>query len=134
MGGAISTVIMVYSKTPAVLGLPMHTEYGRLSEGEGSRGAITHSSHLSFQIPSTFVFKAIWSFQKQRMRRDSHQKQTPPREGSDPGKEKAIPGSICVEIQCASVMCRPGCLSADVVVGAGVFLLVIRGHSLRSER
>lgn len=26
-----------------------------------------HSSHILFQIPSTFVFKAIWYFQKQRI-------------------------------------------------------------------
>lgn len=48
-------------------------------------------------------------------------------------KKMAIPGSICVEMQCTSVLCSPGCLSANVVVGAGVFLFVIRGHSLRYE-
>lgn len=63
---------------------------------------------------------------------DSRQRQTPPRECSDQEK-MVIPGSICGEIQCTPVLCGPGCLSANVVVGAGVFLFVIRGHSLIYE-
>lgn len=38
---------MLYSKTPAVPGILMHTEYGHMSGGEGSREPIKQTPHVS---------------------------------------------------------------------------------------
>lgn len=46
-------------------------------------------------------------------------------------RKTAIPGSICVVIQCTRVRCSPGSVRTNV--GAGVFLFVIRGRSLIYE-
>lgn len=46
---------------------------------------------------------------------------------------KKWPSQAPFVIQCTRVLCRPGCLSANVVMGAGVFLFAIRGHSLIYE-
>lgn len=46
-------MIMLYSKTPAALGLPMHTEYDQLSEGEGSTEPIAVSSLLTYFISNS---------------------------------------------------------------------------------